>query len=45
MDTDGCILLGENKEKGRLINSRATFEKFMNLLKYNKQQKYNLIIV
>jgi len=44
LDTKGCILVGENKQKGRVINSRATFDKFMNLLKSNKQQKYNLII-
>lgn len=24
-DTDGCILIGENKEVGKLINSRDTF--------------------
>jgi hypothetical protein len=24
-DTEGCILVGENKEKGRVINSTATF--------------------
>ena len=27
LDTYGCIIVGENKVKGRLINSRATFAK------------------
>lgn len=27
LDTYGCILVGENKVKGRLINSRTTFAK------------------
>lgn len=28
-DTEGCILVGENKVKGKVINSRATMEKLM----------------
>ena len=27
MDTDGCILVGENKEKGKVLNSKATFNR------------------
>lgn len=27
-DSAGCIILGENKVKGKVINSRVTFEKF-----------------
>lgn len=27
-DSTGCIILGENKVKGKVINSRVTFEKF-----------------
>ena len=26
-DTDGCILVGSNKQKGKVINSTATFKK------------------
>lgn len=26
-DTDGCILVGENRVKGQVVNSRATFRK------------------
>lgn len=32
-DTDGCILVGENKEKGKVINSKATFRKLYPILK------------
>jgi len=32
-DTSGCILVGENKEKGRVINSKITFDKLFSMLK------------
>ena len=32
-DTEGCILPGENKVKGQVINSRATFARIMESLK------------
>lgn len=32
-DTDGCILVGENKEKGKVLNSTATFRKVYAKLK------------
>ena len=32
-DTEGCILLGYNKVKGKVINSKVAFEKFYNILK------------
>lgn len=28
-DTDGCVLVGENKVVGRVVNSKATFKKLM----------------
>lgn len=31
-DTSGCILVGQNKEKGKLINSRMVYEMFMKKL-------------
>lgn len=31
-DTEGCILVGENKVKGKVINSRATMNKLMKIL-------------
>lgn len=32
VDTEGCILVGENKVKGKVINSRATMNKLMKML-------------
>lgn len=32
-DTDGCILLGQNKVVGQVINSRAVYTKFYNKIK------------
>ena len=40
LDTMGCILVGENKVKGRLVNSRDTFIRLMNLLRAYKQNEY-----
>lgn len=31
-DTEGCLLVGENKAKGQVLNSRATLEKLMSVL-------------
>lgn len=35
-DTSGCVLVGENKVKGRLVNSTASFNKLMGILKNKK---------
>ena len=43
--TKGCPLVGENKVKGGLINSVATFERLMELINSNVQSEYDLIIV
>lgn len=32
-DTEGCILVGENKERGKVLNSKATFRKVYAKLK------------
>lgn len=32
-DTQGCILVGENKQKGMILNSRATFNRLMDIIK------------
>lgn len=32
-DTDGCLLVGQNKVKGQVINSQATFKELYKLLK------------
>ena len=31
-DTEGCILVGENKVKGQVINSRATLFRLLDIL-------------
>lgn len=45
-DSYGCILLGENKVVGRVINSRATINKFYPLVEaaYKKKEKINIEI-
>lgn len=45
-DSSGCVLLGENKVIGKVINSRVTCEKFISLLTgaKNKQEKIILKI-
>lgn len=40
-DTDGCILVGENKTKGQVLNSSVTFFKLYEIL---KKDKNNIII-
>lgn len=32
-DTEGCLLLGENKKVGMVLNSKATIEKFYPIIK------------
>lgn len=29
LDTEGCLIIGENKEKGKVLNSRVTYDKLM----------------
>ena len=36
-DTLGCILVGENKVKGQVVNSVSTFNKLMYILTENKE--------
>nr|DAJ20177.1 MAG TPA: hypothetical protein [Siphoviridae sp. ctTYz13] len=40
--TQGCILVGENKIKGQLINSRATFDKLMAILNVSDDIKITI---
>lgn len=40
-DTDGCILVGENKEVGKVLNSQNTWKKLMDILLNSKD---NIII-
>lgn len=32
-DTEGCLILGENKQVGKILNSRATINKFYPIIK------------
>lgn len=45
-DTEGCLLVGENKEVGKVLNSRYTFNKLYSKLKdaFDKKEKIELII-
>lgn len=36
-DTDGCILVGQNKEVGKVINSQTTWKKLYDILEKNQQ--------
>ena len=36
-DSLGCIIVGENKKKGMVINSRVTYNKLMDILKDEKE--------
>ena len=36
-DSLGCIIVGENKKKGMVINSRITYNKLMDILKNEKE--------
>lgn len=42
--TDGCLLVGENKVKGQIINSRATLEKLMSILLECEKRKEKISI-
>lgn len=37
-DTSGCIIVGENKIKGKVINSQKTFEKLYRTLKSSRDK-------
>ena len=43
-DTEGCLLVGENKAKGQVLNSRATFEKLMSVLLGCEKKKEKVTI-
>ena len=38
-DTDGCVLVGLNKIKGKVINSRETFGKLLSLMYWAEREK------
>lgn len=44
-DTEGCVLLGENKVKGGVINSQLCFHKFMDIVKRDEDGMLGLEII
>lgn len=46
-DTDGCLLVGQNKVKGQVINSQDTFKELYKLLKdkHDKGEKITIKIL
>lgn len=44
-DTEGCLLVGENKVKGQVLNSRATLEKLMSILLECEKRKEKVTIL
>lgn len=43
-DTFGCLLVGQNKVKGQVVNSRETFKKLYKLLKDRKMKGEKITI-
>lgn len=43
-DTAGCILVGENKEKGKVLNSMATLKRLYNKLKEKEDEGIVIVI-
>lgn len=44
-DTDGCILVGENKVKGGLVNSLRTLDNLMDMLNKSTDKYHSIEIV
>lgn len=42
--TEGCLLVGENKAKGQVLNSRATLERLMSVLLECEKKKEKVTI-
>ena len=45
LDSLGCIIVGENKVKGRVINSRKTMEKLNKLFELHKGEQHTIQII
>lgn len=43
-NTEGCILLGFNTEKGKVTNSRVAWNKFMNIILASHQKEWIITI-
>lgn len=44
LDSYGCILVGENKQKGKVLNSRATFLKLWKILEDARKRKETIYL-
>jgi len=42
-DTEGCILVGQNKVKGKVINSKVTFENLIRILKEEENKLIEIV--
>jgi hypothetical protein len=47
VDTEGCLLVGENKVKGKVVNSKLTFDKLYPILRetFDKGEEITIEIV
>lgn len=43
-DSLGCLIVGENKEVGKVLNSRATMDKLMKEFESHKMEKHYITI-
>ena len=43
-DSLGCLIVGENKEVGKVLNSRVTMDKLMKEFESHKMEKHYIII-
>lgn len=43
-DTHGCILVGENKQVGTVLNSRATFEKLYKMMREAQKRGEEIMV-
>ena len=44
LDSYGCILVGENKQKGKVLNSKATFLKLWKALEAARKNKETIYL-
>ena len=44
-DSLGCILVGENKVKGKVVNSQITLARLLNIIDHNIQPEYDIEII
>ena len=45
LDSLGCIIVGENKVKGKVINSRKTMDKLLKLFELHKGEQHTITII